>query len=203
MVMRERTRLAQRLHDDAIPTLLTAAQSLRDARAALGDEPSPALEAIHTAAALLTVSVNQLRETAADLVPAAPAGLGLEEGVQLLAKRAAERGGFEYKVRVDGDFSRVDTQAALTIIRELLTNVERHAHANCVSVEVAQIPRGGVRITVSDDGTGLSKARMREAVAEGHIGLLLVAARVEELGGTFDIARAAGRGARLTITLPA
>jgi signal transduction histidine kinase len=169
----------------------------------LSDEPSAALEAIDVAAAHLTVAVDQLRETAVDLLPIAPIAPGLEDGVQLLAEQASARGNLDCQVRIDPDTQGVDTQTALTIIRELLRNVERHAQATCASVEVAPGPGRGVRIIVADDGVGLSKGRLRKAVVEGHLGLSLVAARIKQLGGTLDILPNPGGGTRVTIDLPA
>jgi two-component system NarL family sensor kinase len=199
----QRTMIAQLLHDDAIPTLLAAAQDLRDARAALPEGAASALEAIKRATAAVALGLNHLRGTAIDLHPAAPVGLALRESVQALAKQAAERGRFRCDVRVDRDAAVVDASAALTIIRELLANVAKHAHAGSASVEVAPAPGGRVAIAVADDGVGLSRARLRQAVTEGHIGLSLAAARVKELGGDLVIERNTARGTKITVDLPA
>jgi signal transduction histidine kinase len=168
----------------------------------LTDEPSAALEEIDTAVALLAVAVDQLRGTAVDLLPTAPIALSLEDAVRLLAEQASERGNLECEVRIHPGTEGIDTQAALTIIRELLRNVETHAQATCASVEIAPRPPRGIRIIVADDGVGLSKAQLRMAVAEGHVGLSLVAARIEQLGGTLEIDPNLGGGTRLTIDLP-
>lgn len=200
---RQRRMIAQRLHDEAIPTLLTAAQAVRDARTALPDDPRAALEAIERAADLLVVGTSQVRETTIDLRPVAPLGLSLRDGTRLLATQAIERGHFHCGVRVDPEAAVADTPAALAIIRELLANVARHSNAHLAKVVVAPIPGDLVRITVEDDGVGISKARMRRAFAEGHVGLSLVAARVQDLGGRFDVARRKEGGTRATIELPA
>lgn len=199
----QRRIIAQRLHDEAIPTLLTAAQDLRDARAALPDQPPAALEAIDRAAELLALSVTQLRRTAIDLRPVSPVRLDLGESVALLAVQAAEVGHLRCNAHVDPDAAVADVPAAVAIIRELLANVVRHAKARSASVEVIPIPGRLSRIIVADDGIGLSQTRVRRAVAEGHIGLSLVAERVDELGGRFNLARNAERGTTVTIELPA
>jgi two-component system NarL family sensor kinase len=158
---------------------------------------------MENAAALLAVSVRQLRETASDLWPTALVGVDLGEGVQLLVKQISERGSIECDVRVDSGARVVDDRAVLAIIRELLSNVARHARARSASVEVAPFGSDRVRVTVTDDGIGLSRARMREAIAEGHIGLSLTAARVEDLGGSLEIRGNPDRGTTLVVDLPA
>jgi two-component system NarL family sensor kinase len=199
----QRKIVARRLHDETIPALLTAAQELRDARAALPKGAPAARDAIERGAAFLDVGLNQLRQMASDLYPVAPIGLDLSDGVRLLAKQAAERGHFRCDVRVRPDAAGVDVPPALAIIRELLSNVAKHANARSASVEIVPIPGGLVRITVADDGIGVSHASMRRAAADGHIGLSLAAARAEELGGRFSIARNADGGTTVLVDLPA
>jgi signal transduction histidine kinase len=72
------------------------------------------------------------------------------------------------------------------VLRELLSNVARHARASEVTVDV-NASAGEVVLTVTDDGVGIS-----DAPAGGN-GLRNMAARAAELGGAFRVsARAEG-----------
>ena len=86
----------------------------------------------------------------------------------------------------------LEDRALALVVREAVTNVVRHADATRCTIAVATSPRGLV-LTVDDDGRGL-------AGPEGH-GLLGMRARVEQLGGRFDIS--ANAGTHLRVTLPA
>ena len=74
----------------------------------------------------------------------------------------------------------------LSVARELLINVARHADANQVVLEV------------SDDGRGFAAAP-----APGHLGLALVAERVRGAGGQLQIDSAPGAGTRVRVVIPA
>jgi two-component system NarL family sensor kinase len=103
---------------------------------------------------------------------------------------------------VDDRAAGVHDRVTLAIVRELLTNVVKHAHATRVSVDVRSISTGATRITVKDNGVGLPPSRIREALSEGHVGLALVGARAEALGGTFSVTAKQERGTAATVVLP-
>ena len=86
----------------------------------------------------------------------------------------------------------LEDRALALVVREAVTNVVRHADATRCTISVATSPLGLV-LSVDDDGRGL-------AGPEGH-GLLGMRARVEQLGGRFDIS--AHAGTHLRVTLPA
>ncbi|RKQ91304.1 hypothetical protein C8N24_1126 [Solirubrobacter pauli] len=73
----------------------------------------------------------------------------------------------------------------LSVARELLTNVTRHAEAHRVVLEV------------TDDGRGFAGAP-----AAGHLGLALVAERVRSAGGQLRIDSAPGAGTRVRVVIP-
>jgi two-component system NarL family sensor kinase len=88
----------------------------------------------------------------------------------------------------------------LSVARELLVNAAKHAHASRVSV-VAAPARGGVGLTISDDGVGISEERRERALDEGHIGLASVAERLAAIGGELALSNS-GRGTVATATIP-
>ena len=53
-----------------------------------------------------------------------------------------------------------------------------------------------------DDGVGFDPSALDGHIADGHIGLASLVARVEAMGGTVDIVSAAGRGTQATVTTP-
>ena len=59
-----------------------------------------------------------------------------------------------------------------------------------------------IELTVIDDGAGFDPAVLDRRIAEGHIGLASLMARVGAMGGTFDIDTAPGSGTRVRITTP-
>jgi signal transduction histidine kinase len=81
--------------------------------------------------------------------------------------------------------------------KEALTNVVRHSGASEVRLGV-RFEKGCLQLSVSDNGGGLP-APARDA---GMDGVANMRARVEKLGGRFEMTSAAGRGTVVRFTVP-
>jgi two-component system sensor histidine kinase UhpB len=105
------------------------------------------------------------------------------------------------------------TLAAYRVVQEGLINALRHAQARRVDIELACAPcsgqgpvrsgpdpcrRGGLVLTVQDDGVGLPADWARP----GHFGLRGLIDRVERLGGTLTLGVREPHGARLHAQIP-
>ncbi|GAA5504286.1 adaptive-response sensory-kinase SasA [Deinococcus xinjiangensis] len=99
-------------------------------------------------------------------------------------------------------------------IWNLTMNAVKHAPNATVTVQVEPQPTGGVRVTVQDDGAGVSAAtlaRLGEAfyrpdssrTGDGHgLGLALARRAAELHGGQLELQSAEGQGFRATLWLP-
>jgi two-component system sensor histidine kinase DegS len=56
------------------------------------------------------------------------------------------------------------------------------------------------RVTFDDNGKGFDPDVVKES---GSLGIKLIRERAEMLGGSFEVDSAAGKGARITFTVPA
>jgi signal transduction histidine kinase len=81
--------------------------------------------------------------------------------------------------------------------KEALTNVVRHAGASEVRLSI-RAEDGQVRLTVADNGRGFSP----EVHTEEMDGVANMRARIEKLGGRFEIASEAGRGTTVQFYMP-
>jgi two-component system NarL family sensor kinase len=81
-----------------------------------------------------------------------------------------------------------------------LTNIERHAHAQNVYIDL-QGTRKQVQLTVRDDGVGfrVDVANLQEI--QGGIGLRNIRERVEHFHGQLNLYSAPGHS-ELTVTMP-
>jgi two-component system NarL family sensor kinase len=103
---------------------------------------------------------------------------------------------------VDEEATGIHDELILSLTRELLTNVAKHADADTVKVEVRR-KDDCVELTVEDDGRGIELGRREAALREGHVGLASSAERVEALAGRFEVEGRPGRGTRARAVLPA
>jgi two-component system NarL family sensor kinase len=193
---RERRRISQALHDDALQTLLTVDQDVADVMK--GSEPGEVLPRVREG---LARAIRQLRDTALELHPLLLERKGLEMALDAIAQGAAAVGDFRCTVRVEPDAVAVNDQFVLSIARELLMNAAKHAGASRVSVVVER--RGEtMEIEVADDGAGLPPGRVEAALAEGHIGLAILTERLDAIGGRFEIVTRDGGGTTARAIFP-
>ena len=191
---RERRRLAEALHDDAIQNLLAARQELREAER--GDR-----EGVKRARGMVDLTVDQLRGAVFELHPYLLEQAGLPAALEAVAEQQGRRGRFHPRVRVGPDTGGEHDQLVLSLARELLVNAAKHSGAGEVTVALARTD-GQLMLEVADDGSGISPDRLVIAPTQGHIGLASCAQRVEALGGRFSVAPRPRGGTRVRAMLP-
>lgn len=182
-VHEERRRLALHLHDHVGAALF----SLRAGIQRLSEEPQ--LDAL-VRARLMTIGEQAmeasvvLRATLSDLHEP-PTNVALGVAVREHCSSFTERTGVLARMITLTELpplGRAHATALADTVREALLNVEKHAQARSVVVTVAAI-RGGVALTISDDGVGLSTEYARSA----GLGLSSMCERLDRLGGTCTV----------------
>ncbi len=191
---RHNREVADGLHDGPLQTLLAARLQLDEIRERT---PGPELDAVYAA---LEDTAAALRSTVTELHPQVLAQLGLTPAVRELLRQFESR--YEVDVRADlEEVGKPDSQQLLyRAARELLTNIGKHAQATSVWVRLGCIG-DRVVLTVSDDGVGFDPAVVARYVADGHVGLGSLLARLEAMGGSMLVDSADG-GTRVTVTSP-
>ena len=186
----QRRKLERNLHDGAQQRLVSLALTLRLARAKLQSDPG-ALEPILAGAAQeLDLALEELRELARGLHPAALTEQGLAPAVRALGERLA----VDVEVdNLDGRLPDYLEATAYYICSEALTNVAKHARATCANVTFHREP-GVLRFEITDDGRGGADGR--------GSGILGLRDRAESAGGTLFVISPPGKGTVVTATLP-
>jgi two-component system NarL family sensor kinase len=192
---RERRRLAEDLHDNAIQNLLAARRELEPAaRSHPGGHEGRALDTI-------AETLVQLRAEVASLHPHLLDHVGLGAAIAHAAEAAGARGGFAVDLEVGRTERGLNDRVLLRSANELLSNIERHADARTVRVRLAREGRDDV-LTIADDGVGFDPLLVASTIRPGHIGLVSLRERCEGLGGSVEIDARPGAGATVTIRLP-
>lgn len=194
---RERARLSEALHDDALQNLLAVRQDLVEAER----NPDRATEIAGRARATIEETARGLRELVASVHPVTLEHAGLDAALRSIAGFHGARGGFEVVIAVDEDASSRHDALVVRIARELLANAEKHAAATRVDVS-GRREDGMVVLQIEDNGRGMAPGRAAAALREGHIGLASAAERIRALAGTFDLWSEPGGGTRVRVTLP-
>ncbi|MDE3722281.1 GAF domain-containing sensor histidine kinase [Nocardiopsis sp. N85] len=196
-VLEDRDRIARDLHDTVIQRLYATAITLMGTVRRIDDGASA--HRVQNAVTDLDDTIRQIRSTIFALQSSGEDSSWLRSRVLDLVNTAAEPLGFAPRLLTQGP---VDTtvdettgEHLVAVLRELLSNVTRHAHATSVDVEVT-VADGLVVLRVADDGIGLPEGAHRS-------GLRNVASRAEELGGSMEIDSTPGSGTVVRWSVPA
>jgi two-component system nitrate/nitrite sensor histidine kinase NarX len=83
----------------------------------------------------------------------------------------------------------------IRIIREALSNIERHAEARAASVDIVVDALHSVTVRISDDGKGFDRAK----TPSGHFGVNIMHDRAQILDGRLEVGSAPGAGTAVTL----
>ena len=187
-----RRRIERDLHDGAQQRLVSLGLQLRAAQAEVPPGADELTEQLDRVVEGLTGVLDELREIARGLHPAALAEGGLRPALRALARRSAVP--VRLDVGIDGRLSDPVELAAYYVVAESLTNAAKHSRATVVDVEV-WADEGTLHVVVRDDGRG-------GANATNGTGLAGLEDRVEALGGQLALYSPPGLGTALHVSLP-
>jgi signal transduction histidine kinase len=190
----ERRRLERNLHDGAQQRLVSVALQLRLAKNAIGKDGGAAASLLTEADDELGHALEELRELARGIHPAALTTHGLATALAGLTERAPVP---VQVTRSPSERLPEAVEAAIYyLVAEAITNVAKYAQATHASVAVDRAESDAcVTVVVEDDGVG-------GADPGKGTGLVGLADRIEALGGRLDIDSPPGRGTRLTAQIP-
>jgi signal transduction histidine kinase len=181
----DRDRIARDLHDHVVQRIFATALSL--------DRLGRSLTGVHPeAAGQLARSVDELDSTMAEIRASIfelhdtddQAATTVRRQVSDVVRQVTEGHGLRRDVRLRGkldELPRTVVPDLVAVVRELVTNVVRHARAARVTVTIGAEERDGdpgaaLRVTVTDDGVGLPPVSVRSGLAN-------LADRAERRGG--------------------
>jgi signal transduction histidine kinase len=180
-VYEDRDRLARDLHDTVIQRLFAVGLSLQSMAVAAAS--SGMTERLDAAISDLDDTIRQVRSTIYELGSAAT-DQGLRASILSLVRELNPVVGFVVQVSFDGPVDSAISQEIaehlLAVVREALTNIGRHAHANHASLSLS-VADGACRLHITDDGDGIEPT----AAGEGGFGLVNLRRRAEKLHGSF------------------
>jgi len=198
----ERTRIAREIHDE-LGSLLVALKLDVDwmARRVATD---PLQEKCRSMGGLIDGAVDEVGRIITDLRPSLLDHQGLLAALEWQFQEFAGATDLacDWQIVVEPGTSIDDNDACATavfrIFQEVLSNIARHARAQCVGVDV-RCNAQGLRIVVSDDGVGAAGTAFAAPRAYGVRGMR---ERARHFGGDIEISSAPGAGTRVVLSMP-
>ena len=115
---RERARVAQALHDEALQSLLAAHQDLIEA--------APGRAQVTRAHEIMGVAIDRVRDAVSALHPVILERRGLEAALEAVCAQAENQAGFESELTVAPEALGSTDGLVFSIARELVNNAARH-----------------------------------------------------------------------------
>jgi signal transduction histidine kinase len=132
--------------------------------------------------------------------------IGLEAAIsEWLEEQVEKKHGLQTEFICDDQEPELDEDMRAILfrnVRELLSNVVRHAGASAVSVRLERVGDMTI-VVVEDDGIGFDPLAASEATdRKGGFGLFSIRERMLDLGGALEIVSEPGHGCTAIMTAP-
>ena len=132
--------------------------------------------------------------------------LGFEKGVAcLIEEQIDNKSAIKSKFEDDGQVKPISDDVKILLfrsVRELLSNVIEHSHAQNVKVSIRKLGNQ-IKVRIEDDGVGFSPSEIAQRKGKqqgfGHFG---IGTRLREFGGYLEIDSMPKQGCRVTMTAP-
>jgi len=200
----ERRRIATELHDQISQSLVVSKLKLEKVR-----ESASSVElgnALNEVCNSLGQTIAETRSLTSEVHSPLLSLLGFEAAVaDWLTEQIEGKYGIAVEFKDDGQPKPLDDDIRILLfrdVRELLTNIVKHAHAHKVKVSIRKVG-SRIRVEVKDDGIGFNPSEVTWMPAiTGGFGLFSIRERLEEVGGRLKIESKPGHGTTVAITAP-
>jgi signal transduction histidine kinase len=142
---------------------------------------------------------TQVRDTLSDLKP--PEGMALAAALRKRAQSVGERAHFQIQFRSHGQPQNLSPDVQrhiLYLVREVLANVEKHAQARLVEIDL-DWTADALNLVLTDDGQGFEPHKL---TPNGHFGLEIMRERAREIDGQLNIHSSPNAGTKVSLALP-
>ncbi len=201
----ERQRLARQIHDGPAQSMTNLILQAEICERLFDLDPAQARVELGNLKNSVNASFQKVRDFILTLRPMMLDDLGLVPTLKQYVQDFEEKTKLSANMTVVGHETRLASYSEVTLFRvvqELLTNIQKHAHATHVQV-LLDFQDTLVVASVEDDGSGFDMNELKSANQQRKgLGLATLQERAEMLGGQIQIDSRIGRGTRIRIEIP-
>jgi len=201
----ERGRVATELHDNLTQPFCAVLVRWQTLANKLPARDTAARAELTKLSDLLAQNIEELQRIGRNLRPSVLEHLGLVPVLRSDSAEFAERTGVAVKVTCVELTMRLPFEAELAfyrILQEALKNVEQHARARHVTVDLEE-QGARLRLVIQDDGLGFDPDQPpTRRAAERGFGLLSLRERAVSVGGSVSVESAPGKGTTIEVQIP-
>jgi signal transduction histidine kinase len=201
----ERRRVALELHDGVTQMLCAMLFRSQMLMASLAAHDGPAKREARKLRDIAGQTATEAERVSRDLRSSLLDQLGLVAALRDASKLFSGRTGVPVAVtcgHLNGRLPADRELALYRIFQEALRNVEKHARARGVTVDLAQVDHC-VQMVIADDGVGFKAARAApRGKGPGGVGLFLMRERASFADGEFAVKALRAGGTEITVRIP-
>jgi two-component system sensor histidine kinase DegS len=197
----ERQRLSRQMHDGPAQALSNFILQTEIAMRLLDADPAQAKDELGNLKMSAMNTFQKVRNFIFELRPMMLDDLGLVPTIRKYVDAFKEQTALDVNLTLTGNERRLEPYIEVMMFRaiqELLGNAARHSQATLIKVQL-DMGNEALRVSVDDNGKGFDTAQLQEGTS---LGLKLIRERAEMLGGNFDIDSSAGKGTRVSFSVP-
>lgn len=204
-VTEERTRIACEIHDGLVQSLAGVNFKLDLCQQLIRKNPKASLATLKESKAQLKLAIQEARQVIFNLRPLQYDKMELIPGLTNYLKSYQTQYRIKTEFEVSGDEQILFPRTKIflfRIVQEALSNVQKHARADRVSVRL-DIDVDLLRVTISDNGVGFDmEAVFRDPEKWDHFGIKGILERARLVGGEGRIESKKGRGTTIIVEVP-
>jgi len=201
---KEKHRIAVQMREKAAQTLIASKVKLEILSKSTSSEEFRKI--VDDVCQLLSATTRDLQSLSLEINSPILYELGFEKGVAcLVEEQISRKSTIKSKFEDDGQVKPLSDDVKILLfrsVRELLSNVIEHSHAQNVKVSIRKLG-SQIKVGIEDDGVGFSPSEIAQRKGKGQgFGHFSIGTRLRELGGYLEIESKPERGCRITMTAP-
>ncbi len=201
---KEKHRVALQMREKAAQNLMASKMKLEVLSKSMSSEEFRKI--VDDVCQLLSATTRDLQSLSLEINSPVLYELGFEEGVDCLVEaQISKNSAIKSKFENDGQVKPLSNDVKVLLfrsVRELLSNVIEHSHAQNVKVSICKLG-SQIEVRIEDDGVGFSPSEIAQRNGKqegfGHLG---IGERLRMLGGYLEIDSKPGQGCRVTMKAP-
>jgi two-component system sensor histidine kinase DegS len=204
-ISEERAQIACEIHDGLVQSLAGLSFKLDLCQELVKKDPDGAMEVLRQTKVELKAAIQEARQVIVNLRPVHYDKMELIPALTDYLKSYESQSRIKTEFVVTGDETTVVPKTKVflfRIIQEALSNVQKHAHADKVVVQIS-IGKELLTASIVDNGVGFDvESVSRDPEKWDHFGLRGIVERARLVGGQAVIESKKGQGTRVLITVP-
>jgi signal transduction histidine kinase len=198
-IVRERLKIARDLHDTLAHSMMAMLSEIRFLRKLQVRDPSSIAGELAHAEEVAHEGLKEARRAITQMRVNAVRETGLGPALSNAFARLIDRTGLAGEFSADPQAARFGDERAETILsmaQEALRNIERHAKATRVDVELKSVQGTHLELRIEDNGMGFDAGAQRP----GHFGIVGLREQAELIGAELRIDSRPGEGTKIFVS---